>query len=66
MADAAHGRTFEVPTGAERAVKDASPEVSRLANSIGFALAERGVKFTAADAIASAQRVLDQMEVKPR
>jgi hypothetical protein len=60
MADAASGREFEVPTGDERAVKDASPEVSRIANSIGFALAERGVQFTAADATAAAQRVFDQ------
>lgn len=61
MPDAASGRTFEVPIGDERAVEDVSPEVSRIANSIGFALAERGVQFTAADATAAAQRVFDQL-----
>lgn len=60
MPDAASGRTFEVPIGDENAVKGVSPDVSRIANSIGFALAERGVQFTAADATAAAQRVVDQ------
>jgi hypothetical protein len=60
MEGAATKRRFEVPTGDESAVKDASPEVSRVANSIGFALAERGVQFTAEDAVAAARRVIDQ------
>lgn len=58
--DAVTGRTFEVPTGDQRAVEAASPEISRIANAIGYALAERGVQFTAEDTVATGQRVFDQ------
>jgi hypothetical protein len=51
---------FRVPVTDSEVVNSASPEVSVLANTIGYALAERGVEFTADDAIAAAQRVVDQ------
>lgn len=51
---------FHVPVVDSEAVGGASPEVSVLANTIGYALAERGVTFTADDAIAAAQRAVDQ------
>jgi hypothetical protein len=51
---------LHVPVLDQEAVKGASPQVSVLANTIGYAFAERGVEFTADDAIAAAQRVVDQ------
>lgn len=51
-----------VPLGAFdlAAGDDVHPDLSRIANSIGYALRTRGVQLTAADAIAAARRVLDQ------
>lgn len=51
---------FEVPVEDQAVIDAAPPEVSRIANSIGYALAERGVRFTADDAIAAARRVAEQ------
>lgn len=42
------------------AVEDVHPDLSRMANSIGYALRTRGVQLTAADAVAAARRVVEQ------
>lgn len=54
-----------VPVNDEALVADASAEVSTVANSIGYALASRGVAITADDAIAAAQRLIAQGLVNP-
>lgn len=49
-----------VSAGDKTLIDDAPPQVSQVANAIGYALGERGVRVTAADAIAAAYRVMDQ------
>lgn len=46
--------------GVQTLIDDPPPQVSQIANAIGYALAQRGVRVTAADAIAAAYRVVDQ------
>lgn len=60
MTEAAETPIFELPVIDQSVIDSASPEVSRLANSIGYALAERGVKLTSDDTFAAAQRLVDQ------
>ena len=50
----------ELPVKDQRLVDGAPREVSVLANCIGYALAEQGVKVTADDTIAAARRAVDQ------
>lgn len=54
-----------VPVYDESLVADAPAEVSTLANSIGYALASRGVAITADDVIAAAERLIAQGLVHP-
>lgn len=56
---------YELPVVDQSVIDDATPEVSRLANCIGYALGERGVRVTADDTIAAAQRAVDQGWVSP-
>jgi hypothetical protein len=52
--------THELPVVDQSVIDEASAEVSVLANSIGYALAERGAKVTTDDVFAAAQHVVDQ------
>lgn len=56
---------IELPVTDQAAIDSATPEVSRLANTIGYALAERKVPVTANDTLAAAQRAIDQGWVGP-
>jgi len=47
-------------TADQALIDDAPPRISKIANAIGYALTQRGVQITAADAITAAYRVVDQ------
>lgn len=49
---------LELPIVDQAVIDGASPEVSALANSIGYALAERGVQLNADDAVKAAERAV--------
>lgn len=51
---------YELPVTDQSVIDSASPEVSRIANCVGYALAERGVKFTADDTFAAAHSLVNQ------
>lgn len=63
LADERHPITsgpVHIPVTDAAAIHSHSTQVSELANSIGYALADRGVEFTAEDALAAAARAFEQ------
>lgn len=64
-AEAPPAGRVEVPVIDEAMVADAPPQVSVLANTIGYVLADRRVAITADDAIAAAKRLVSQGLVNP-